>query len=70
MADGYFDGLSVDEALSLVNQMVNTYCNIAVMELIMPKLSEQKLARIIDAIFDGLSAVDRGALGVKGLRAA
>ena len=69
MADGYFDGLSVDEALSLVNQMVNTYCNIAVMELIMPKLSEQKLARIIDAVFDGLSAADRGALGVKGLRA-
>lgn len=70
MADGHFSGLSVDDALSLVNQMVSTYCNIAIMELIMPKLSEQKLARIIDAVFDGLSAQDRGALGVKGLRAA
>ena len=70
MADGYFAGLSVDEALSLVNQMVQTYCNIRVMQYLMPRLSEQKLARIIDAVFDGLSAQDRGALGVTGLRAA
>ncbi len=70
MGEGYFDGLSVDEALSLVNQMVHTYCNIRVMEYLMPKLSEQKLARIIDAMFDGLSAADRGAIGVTGLRAA
>lgn len=70
MADGHFPGLSVDDALSLINQMVSSYCNISVMELIMPKLSEQKLARIIDAVFDGLSAADRGAIGVKGLRAA
>ncbi len=70
MAEGYFGGLSIDEALSLVNQMVNTYCNISAMEQIMPRLSVEKLGRIIDAVFDGLSAADRGAIGVKGLRAA
>jgi AcrR family transcriptional regulator len=70
MAEGHFAGLTVDEALSLVNQMVSVYVNINVMGMIMPKLSEAKLARIVDAIFDGLSAQDRGALGVTGLRAA
>lgn len=70
MGEGHFAGLSVDEALSLVNQMVSVYVNIGAMELIMPKLSEDKLARIIDAVFDGLSAQDRGARALTGLRAA
>ncbi|MEQ1543188.1 MAG: TetR family transcriptional regulator [Novosphingobium sp.] len=70
MADGHFAGLSVDEALSLVNQMVSVYVNIGTMDLVMPRLSLEKLARIVDAIFDGLSATDRGARAVKGLKAA
>ncbi len=70
MAEGYFAGLSIDEAISLVNQMTGLYVNIGAMELVMPKLSEAKLARIVDAVFDGLSAVDRGARAVSGLRAA
>lgn len=70
MAEGYFAGLEVDQAISLVNQMTSVYCNIAIMAMIMPKLSEAKLARIVDAVFDGLSAQDRGAAGVAGLRAA
>ena len=70
MAEGYFEGLTIDEALSLVNQMVGLYVNIGAMELIMPKLTTDKLARIIDAVFDGLSAADRGAKAVSGLRAA
>ena len=70
MAEGHFPGLTVDEALSLVNQMVSVYVNISVMGMIMPKLSEAKLARIVDTVFDGLSGQDRGALGVTGLRAA
>ena len=69
-AEGYFAGLSIDEAISLVNQMTGLYVNIGAMELIMPKLSNDKLARIIDAVFDGLSAQDRGAKAVSGLRAA
>ena len=70
MAEGYFAGLSIDEAISLVNQMVGLYVNITAMELIMPKLTTDKLARIIDTVFDGLSAQDRGAKPVSGLRAA
>jgi AcrR family transcriptional regulator len=70
MADGDFAELEIDETISLVNQMVSTYCNIGVMQYLMPKLSEAKLARIIDAVFDGLNAQDRGASGVVGLRAA
>lgn len=70
MAEGHFAGLSIDEALSLVNQMVSVYVNIGAMEQVMPRLTSDKLARIIDAVFDGLSAVDRGAKGLTGLRAA
>ena len=70
MNEGHFPGLSIDEALSLINQMVAAYVNIALMMLIMDKLTEQKLAIIVDTIFDGLSAEDRGARSVKGLRAA
>ena len=70
MADGHFPGLSIDEALSLINQMISAYVNIALMVMIMDKLSEAKLAQIVDTIFDGLSAEDRGAIGVQGLRAA
>ena len=70
MAEGYFAGLEIDETISLINQMVAAYVNISLMALVMPRLSEEKLARIIDAIFDGLSATDRGARAVTGLRAA
>lgn len=70
MAEGHFAGLEIDDAISLINQMVAPYVNIGLMAMIMPKLNETKLARIVDAIFDGLSAVDRGASAVSGLRAA
>lgn len=68
MAEGHFEGLSIDETLSLVNQMVSVYVNIGAMEAVMPRLTNEKLGRIVDAIFDGLSAVDRGAGGISGLR--
>jgi AcrR family transcriptional regulator len=70
MADGHFDGLELDEAISLVNQMTSVYCNIGPMQYLFPKLTEAKLARIVDALFDGLSGQDRGAKGVTGLRVA
>lgn len=70
MNEGYFAGLGVDEAISLVNQMVTLYVNVGTMKYVMDKLSEDKLARIIDAVFDGLSAQDRGARSVSDLRAA
>lgn len=70
MADGFFAGLDVDEAISLINQMVSAYVNIGAMEMVMPRLTTDKLARIIDAMFDGLSGVDRGAKAISSLRAA
>jgi AcrR family transcriptional regulator len=70
MGEGFFAGLDVDEAISLVNQMVAPYCALTTMSQLMERLSEDKLARIIDAVFDGLSAQDRGAKGLTGLRAA
>ncbi|WP_225205482.1 TetR/AcrR family transcriptional regulator [Novosphingobium huizhouense] len=70
MGEGYFAGLGVDETISLVNQMVAPYCAISFMAMAMDRLSEEKLARIVDAVFDGLSAADRGAKGVADLRAA
>ncbi len=70
MGEGFFDGLEIDTTLSLINQMVQPYCNINLMRVMMDRLAEEKLARIIDAMFEGLSAQDRGARGLSGLRAA
>lgn len=69
MSEGYFAGLEVDETIVLIKQMVMPYCTLATVIEQMPRLSEDKLARIVDAVFDGLSAQDRGARG-GGLRAA
>lgn len=70
MSDGAFAGLEIDETISLVNQMVAPYCALNTTIMFMERLSEDKLARIIDAVFDGLSATDRGARALTGLRAA
>ncbi|WP_039333723.1 TetR/AcrR family transcriptional regulator [Novosphingobium subterraneum] len=70
MSDGHFAGLEVDETISLVNQMCAPYCALNTMTMFMERLNEDKLARIVDAVFDGLSAQDRGAKALTGLRAA
>lgn len=54
-AEGYFSGLTIDESLSLINQMVSNYTLPDVIIYIGDKLTEEKLARIIDTIFIGLS---------------
>lgn len=55
MEQGYFEGLSIDEAVSLINQMVQCYTNPDTLFYIgTTKLSVTKLAMIIDAIFAGL----------------
>lgn len=69
-ADDYFPGLTIGGALSLINQMVFSYTQPDFMMIIEDRLSEEKLARIIDTIFAGLSAKDGGAAGVAGLRIA
>lgn len=69
-AEGHFEGLSIDRALTLINQMVIAYTLPDMLTLIDERLSEDKLAAIIDTLFAGLSARDGGARGVSGLRAA
>ncbi|MHA7820853.1 MAG: hypothetical protein ACX930_14495 [Erythrobacter sp.] len=70
-ADGYFAGLEIDQALSLINQMVSNYTLPDSLLYIAPKLSEEKLARIIDTIFIGLSDETGGsARGINTIRVA
>ena len=55
MEQGYFEGLSIDEAVSLINQMVQCYTNPeAIIYIGTGKLKAEKLAQIIDTIFAGL----------------
>lgn len=58
MEQGYFSGLSLDESVSLINQMVQCYTNPeAIIYIGTGKLKTEKLARIIDTIFVGLSGI-------------
>jgi AcrR family transcriptional regulator len=55
MEQGHFAGLSIDEAVSLINQMVQCYTNPeAIIYIGTGKLKVDKLAIIIDTIFAGL----------------
>ena len=55
MEQGYFEGLSIDEAVSLINQMVQCYTSPDILFRVgTAKLSITKLAMIVDAIFLGL----------------
>ena len=68
-ADGFFVGLDIDEALSLINQMISTYAIPDSIIYLGDKLTEEKLARIIDTVFAGLSAeMGDGARGVNTLK--
>lgn len=70
-ADGYFPGLEIDAALSLINQMVSPYTLPDSLIYISNRLSEEKLARIIDTIFAGLSGeAGESAGGVNTIRVA
>ncbi|MFN3620409.1 TetR/AcrR family transcriptional regulator [Sphingorhabdus sp.] len=55
MEQGYFPGLSIDNTVSLINQMVQCYTNPdALFYIGTAKLKVHKLAIIIDTIFEGL----------------
>jgi AcrR family transcriptional regulator len=54
MDEGYLPDLSIDDAVSLINQMVQTYCNPEALIYLDHKLSETKLGVIVDTIFIGL----------------
>lgn len=70
-ADGYFAGLDIDETLSLINQMISNYTIPDSLIYLGEKLNEEKLARIVDTIFIGLSREAGGeAKGVNTIRVA
>lgn len=69
-AEGAFQGLAIDEALSLINQMTHVYTMAEILTYLDERLSEEKLGRIVDTLFAGLSGEERGARGITGLRAA
>ena len=54
-AEGFFAGLEIDEALSLINQMISNYTLPDALIYLGDKLTEHKLARIVDTMFIGLS---------------
>lgn len=63
MEQGYFTGLSIDETVSLINQMVHCYTNPeAIIFIRNNKLRVEKLALIVDAIFNGLGSQASAAL--------
>jgi len=70
-ADGHFPGLEIDETLSLINQMLSNYAIPDALIHLGDKLTEEKLARIVDTIFIGLSGETGGnASGVNAIRIA
>jgi AcrR family transcriptional regulator len=68
LEEGYFGDLSIDEAVSLINQMISPYCMPDALTQIGHKLSEQKLSRIIDTIFIGLGHAYEASAGPKHIK--
>lgn len=68
-AEGHLAGLDVDFARSVINQIVSPYLMPYQIAMLGERLSEAKLAHIVDAIFDGLDASDGGARGTAEMKA-
>lgn len=61
MEQDYFEGLSIDESVSLINQMMHCYTNPeAIIYIGTGRLRVEKLARIVDTIFSGMSVKSFG----------
>ncbi len=54
MEEGYFEGLELDKIVSLVNTMVQPFCNPNVMMNMMHLADEERLHQVIDTILMGL----------------
>ncbi len=67
-AEGYFEGLQIDRALTLINQMLMPYTMADMLIILHERLAEDKLAAIIDTIFAGLTGTDGGASGLTAIR--
>lgn len=60
--EGHFPGLSVDQIVSLINLMVQPFCDPKVVAMLAHTMTEEKLALIIAAILDGLRAEAKAVL--------
>ncbi len=69
-ADGHFAGLEIEQARSLISQMAICYTMPDLIPMLEDRLTEDKLAAIVDTLFAGLSARDGGSKPTTGLRAA
>ena len=69
-AEGHFAGLEINQALSLINQTVLCYIQPYLIAMIDERLTEAKLAALIDALFDGLHARDSDARGMRSINPA
>lgn len=56
MKKGYFRGLELDSVVSLVNTMVQPFCNPQLMMQMMHLATEERLRAVIDTILNGLHA--------------
>ncbi|MEZ5708586.1 MAG: TetR family transcriptional regulator [Blastomonas sp.] len=63
MTEGYFQGYELDHMVSLVNLMVQPFCNPTVMINMERTATEANLRIVIDTIFDGLSQANAGTDG-------
>ncbi len=56
MEEGYFEGLELDQIVSLVNTMVQPFCNPNLMVDMMHLADKDRLRQVIDTILTGLKA--------------
>jgi TetR/AcrR family transcriptional regulator, repressor of the ameABC operon len=54
MSEGYFPDLTIDQAVSLINLMIQPFCNPDLIPQLHGRATEAKLALIIDGMLDGL----------------
>ena len=66
-ADGHFAGLEINRAMSLINQAVQCYIQPYLIAMIDERLSEDKLAQLVDALLDGLRHRDTDARGLRSI---
>jgi TetR/AcrR family transcriptional repressor of the ameABC operon len=70
MDKGYFKGLELDAVVSLVNTMVQPFCNPRLMMQMMHLATEERLRVVIDTILNGMRAKEVQARSKPGLHIA
>ncbi len=70
MERGYFKGLELDTVVSLVNTMVQPFCNPRLMMQMMHLATEERLRMVIDTILNGMRAGEKQTSSRRGLHIA